>query len=416
MVEDVQGNEIKAEALLDTLGVTNPTIRQALLASASDQNLFAFSGYDKTLQQFTKDNWEKGAYWNRVLGPINVIDSTLIRERGFQAMSDITIDFEYNLRSYGLINPKIAMLDILTNFLSLTYQRASFWGGGQRYFQNTGVLLPGISTSAMERGDYVTALKELMSTLGNGLTDKGEALKAFVDGLGKKLEGKSATEMGNIITTELSGSTVIQNVVASRMKDLHQKPLLMRSFLDGRAVGEWHLMVGNPMDPIAVIGNLCMDKTTMTMSDELGADDFPVSIKFSVTLKHGRPRAKQDIESMFNHGGGDLGFTALADPSSSMNSYGEYNSARLAKAYGTSVDVSTDNSTAKFKADLLAHSQATTSNIALTVKDPKTGVVNSQAAEYSAQYFRTSVANKYGVGFGNSPILVDYFTELKTKD
>lgn len=417
MVEDVQGNELKAEALIDALAIKDETLKQTIklaIGSIAEQNPFAFSGYDETIKQFTKDSWEKGAYWNRILGPINVIDSTQIRDRGFDFTHDITITFEYNLRSYGNISPKIAMLDLLSNFLSLTYQRANFWGGATRYFQNTGVLLPFVNTSAMEKGDYVNALKELATALGSGIASGGEAIKEFVDQTLTKMDGKSATEQGAVLATSIAGSSAVQNVVASRMASLHQQPLVMRSFLDGRAVGEWHLMVGNPMDPIAVIGNLCLDKTTITFSDELGADDFPTSIKFVVVLKHGRPRAKQDIESMFNLGGGDLGLTALAEPSSSMNSYGEYNSARLANAYGTSVGVDLTGQAAKFKKDLLISSEQAKGKT-LTVEN-EDGTINSQGAEYVAQYFRTSVANKYGVGFGSSPILVDYFTQLKTKD
>ena len=196
---------------------------------------------------------------------------------------------------------------------------------------------------------------------------------------------------------------------------LHQKPLVLRALLDGRAVGEWHLMIGNPMDPFAVIGNLCMKSTTITFSDELGADDFPVSIKFKVTLTHGRPRAKQDIESMFNHGGGGLSMTKLAPTSSEMNSFGEYNSTRLAKAYGTDGENNSKFANTQFMKDLSSSIEAAKARSGAN-GTTSTAELTSQEAEGLASYFKTSVANKYGVGFGRSPILVDYFTQLKTKD
>jgi hypothetical protein len=414
-VDDVQGNEITIEQLLDTAGIPkeNETLRQALITvfrNQADSNPFALSGYDATLQQFTKDSWERGAYWNRVLGPVNVIDRTQRRERGYDFTHTIKLDFEYTLRSYGKINPKVAMLDLISNFMSLTYNRATFWGGGYRYFQQTGALLPAFNTDAMEKGDYITAMKDVASLVGNEVLAKADGLKKFVEQLGPKLTGKSAEEMAKILATELAGTNIANDVAASRMGKLHQNPLVFRALLDGRAVGEWHLMVGNPMDPIAVMGNLCLDSTTISLSDELGADDFPTSIKFTVNLKPGRPRAKQDIESMFNHGGGDLGFTALSPPASTMDSNGEYNSTRIAKAYGAS---SLTAGNEQLKMDLEKSSSSITENS--TVKD-KDGKIDPNAATYAASYFKVNVANRYGVGFGNSPILVDYFVDLKTKD
>lgn len=413
-VDDVQGNEIKVEQLLDAAGITNETTRQALIVAFnanSQNNPFTMSGYDSTLQQFVKDSWERGAYWNRVLGPVNVIDSTKRRERGYDFTHTIKLDFEYTLRSYGNINPKVAMLDLISNFMSLTYNRANFWGGGYRYFQQTGAILPAFNTDAMEKGDYGDALKDVASLMGNEIQAKADALKQFVSQLGPKLEGKSATELGTILTNELGGTTLANDVLASRMGKLHQTPLVLRALLDGRAVGEWHLMVGNPMDPLAVIGNLCLKDTTISFSDELGADDFPTTIKFTVNLEPGRPRAKQDIESMFNHGGGDLSFTALQPPSSTMDSNGEYNSTRIANAYGSA---GLTQATEKLKSSL-QQSYSAVKDKGLSVESAD-GTINPQAAEYVAGYFKVNVANRYGVGFGNSPILVDYFTKLKTKD
>jgi hypothetical protein len=398
-ITDITGNEISAEAILDAAGIeknaTNAPLRQAmLLLLNSNDSPFAFSGYDKTLQDFTKESWKTGAYWNRVLGPVNVIDSTQIRQRGYDFTHDITLNFEYNLRSYGTLNPKIAILDLISNFMSLTYNRANFWGGGYRYFQQTGALFPEFNTGAMERGEYVDAIKDIGETLGQLANAKAAELKSLIDRIGPQFVGKDANQITSILSSELGQSPLVNNIISTRLKDLHQKPLVLRSLLDGRAVGEWHLMVGNPMDPLAVIGNLCLKSTSITFSDELGADDFPTSIKFTVTLTPGRPRAKQDIESMFNHGGGDLSHTALAPPSSTANSYGEYNSKRLANAYGS------DGAVKDFS-ESLKQSQAST---------------DSTQAAAKANYFRVNVANKYGVGFGQSPILTDYFTNLQTKD
>ena len=404
-IQDVQGNELILEDALDAAGITNPTARQALItafANQNDTNPFAISGYDKTLQENSVKQQESGAYANRVLGPINVITETQIRDRGFKFEQKIELKFEYKLRAIGTVNPKVAMLDLISNFLSLTYNRASFWGGGYRYFQRTGALLPGFNTDAMEKGDYATATKDVTSMLTQMIAAGGDDLKGFINGVSNDAKNATSfTEGVKKLAADFTGSQVGKNLIASRIGKLHQAPLIMRALADGRAVGEWHLMVGNPMDPIAVIGNLCMDSTTMAFGEELGAHDFPTEVSFNVTLSHGRPRAKQDIESMFNHGGGDLAFSALQPPSSAQNSYGEYTSRRIADTTGA------------------ISAGAAGYNSAVTTADKATTEVDGQqltAGQNVANYFRPAVGRKYGEGFGKSGILPDYFTKLYTKD
>ena len=415
-IQDVIGNEIKLEDLLDSIGIKKDSAaRNAIIAAfgnLSGGDPFTMSGHDKTLQENQKDQWESGAYSNRVRGPVNVITQTKQRERGYTWAQDITIDFEYSLRSYGTLNPKIAMLDILSNFLSLTHNRATFWGGGYRYFQQTGPLLPGMNTDALEKGDYANALKEIMGLVTN-MTQGGSAdLAKFFSGMSNDVaDSASIGEAAKKIAEGFASSRVGQNLIASKLGPMHQTPLVMRALADGRAVGEWHLMVGNPMDPLAVIGNLCMSTTTVSFSDELGADDFPVSMKFSVTLIHGRPRAKQDIESIFNHGGGDLSFTALQPPSSAANSFGEYNNRRLVGTIGTTSGV--DNTAMALAKDLGS------SAASLAAANDGMAAINKRdlaEATNLGNYYRQPVSSKYGSGFGKSPILTDYFTKLYTKD
>jgi hypothetical protein len=260
----------------------------------------------------------------------------------------------------------------------------------------------------MEKGDYIGGLKDLSTYIGSAVQSTGDQIKQLVTSLKDQFVGKSAEEISTILTTAVDSAgsdSTLNKLAASKLAKLQQEPLVFRALLDGRAVGEWHLMVGNPMDPLAVVGNLCLKTTTMTLSDELGADDFPTSIKFSVTLTPGRPRAKQDIESIFNHGGGDLSFTPLQPPASTMNSFGEYNSARIQSAYGAGYGDANKTAMDKIKQGLTK----------TTVSTSEEGA-GQQSAEALAGYFKTNVANKYGAGFGQSPILVDYFTQLQTKD
>lgn len=388
---DVTGNELNIEKLFEVIGVKNPQLAQTLKLAfgSSGDNPFAFSGYDETLQEFTKQNWESGAYWNRVMGPVNVIDSIQMRKRGYDYTHTIKLDFEYNLRSFSQLDPKIAMLEVISNMLALTSNTASFWGGGYRYFQQTGALLPGFNSAELEKGNYTGATKDLISMISQIIQGGASDIKKITDTLSKTLNDYGVSATSDELMKELGTSNVANNLLSSRLASLHQNPLLMRALLDGRSVGEWHLMVGNPMDPIAVIGNLCLKSTTLKFSEELGANDFPVSVKFTVTLEPGRPRAKQDIASMFNHGGGDFSFTPLSATASAKNTFGEYNTQKAISASGGGQSVTTT-------------ANGTTDDI-------------TKAAQYS-KYFEQSVSRRYGDTFGKSPILIDYFARLQTKD
>lgn len=396
-VQDVTGNEVGAGKLLDAMGlggegtvagISGETLRKIAMAAvfADPNNPMQSSGYDAVLQEYDKDSYgDSGPYWNRVLGPVNVINSTKMRTEGLENTKSFTLNFEYSLRSYGRVNPKVAMLDLLSNFLSLTYSSAPFYGGGIRYFRQTGYIAPSFNTDEMEKGNYLDGTMEAISTYMQLLKDTGEKFKNFATNIDKIFTsgGGGIGQQIQDAAKEVGNTRLVNDIIGARVGPLLQAPLMMRSILDGRAVGEWHVMVGNPANPIAVMGNLCLDSTTMTLSDELGPDDFPTSIKFAVTLMQGRPRAKQDIESMFNLGGGDLTYTALAKPTSDFGSYGEYTTNRQnllnsAKASGDSSEKA---------------------------------VANNLAA-----YFKDNVSRAYGPNFGKSGALPDYFNQIKTKD
>lgn len=79
-----------------------------------------------------------------------------------------------------------------------------------------------------------------------------------------------------------------------------------RALLTGDPVGDWHLTIGNPLNPIAMIGNLIVKNIEIKFSDELGPDDFPIGFDAVITLEHGLGRDRDAIESMFNRGFGRI--------------------------------------------------------------------------------------------------------------
>lgn len=408
----ITGNEISASDVLSSLGIENNLVRQLLLSSfASDPNKpFAATGYDQILNDWAQKAYgQDGAYWNRMLGPVNVINKTQIRGVGYNYTQTISMSFTYKLRSFNSINPKIAMLDLISNFLTLTYNRASFWGGSFRFFQKPGYLLAGLPTGDFEQGNFTKGIVEFLKAAIEGTKGKYEAFSRF---LGEATQNVATGDF-DAIGQQLEESPIIRDVVASQVRNLMRVPYMIRSILDGRAVGEWHLTVGNPMNPIAVIGNLCLKSTTIKFSDAVGLDDFPSEITFTVTLEPGRPRAKQDIESMFNLGGGDMFYTTLAPPSTARNSYGEYNTGKLELAYQGSNEYSNQFKDRPSEARVQGGASVREE---LLAENPAGGVPANQLEDNIKYVFGPRVTRAYGSGYGTSPILVDYFRDLKTKD
>lgn len=113
----------------------------------------------------------------------------------------------------------------------------------------------------------------------------------------------------------------------------------MRALFTGEPIGDWHLTIGNPMNPIAMIGNLICDSLKIDFDDELGPDDFPIGFTATITLKHGMPRDRDAIESMFNRGAG-----RIYEISDSMSSSADKQ---------TAVDDQTDDPAKTGKIDLI---------------------------------------------------------------
>ena len=417
-VKDVAGNEIDVDSVLKELNISGTSaaakaIKTQLFgidASTGKFDMAALTGYKAKMQKYAKDLYgDNGPYWNRILGPVNVVNETLIRQRGFkklEAMPEIKLQFDYSLRSYRGVNPKVAFLDLLTNFLSLTYSTAPFWGGDIRYFENPGVQ---ISSLGMEKdllsGNVVKALQSGVEAMagqaGAGLAQITGIL-AEISELGAIGENDQFTQgslnrmkaVGEIKDGTPAADRATQNIAAmfaDKLGAFMQKPLMYRSILDGRAIGEWHMVVGNPMNPIAMMGNLVISDVKLEVGEVLGLDDFPTEFTFKVSLKHARIRAKQDIESIFNLGNGRMSYSPLSKPSSASDSYGQANTDKINAAAGVTAPKSTS-----------AVSKSTT-----------------DASEVSAEAinkYRARVHTMYGGGFAESGILPDYFTDYKIKD
>mgnify|MGYP000571672206 CR=1 FL=1 len=416
-VQDITGNEILVDDVIAGAGVEDETIQKSIRAGVASQrgNLGALevAGYDKKLQDYIKGAYKSdGPYWNRVLGPVNVINKNRMRDRGMGSSmfnATIKVKFSYTLRSFNFINPRIAFLDMLSNILTLTYNTAPFWGGGYRYFKNPGVTISSAGSELIEQGRVIEgialtlnewlktatgATKQLLNQVANVFEAETGGTKSEADDADLKLRDASGK-----ITKQ--GKAIFNVLAAGRASALMQAPLSYRSLLEGRPVGEWHMTIGNPLDPMAVMGNLVCTNCDMKFSNELGADDFPKSVDFTVTLQHGRPRAKQDIESMFNLGGGPMSFSKLKPPSSTKNTFAT-EPKDLGKGKRQAGGVSGESG---------AGNIANMDEINTTAKQSD---VDDSVAGDGINIYRGRVTTHYGKVYGASSMLEDYISKTAT--
>ena len=232
----------------------------------------------------------------RPYGPVDVISKTHIRQGGSEGglvfEQDISLTFDYELRSYDGINGRAAMLDLLGNILSVTYTNGRFWGG---MIRNTGAAttnayanLPIYNMKGNEdfnqiKDAFLNSLSQVGAAMNNGkpiggISDVINMIKNMASNIGTVLLGGALNALGRPIKQGLN------------------------SLLSNDPVGLWHLTIGNPKHPILSMGNMILKDVEIQHYGPLGLDDFPTGIKVKVTLGHAMPRDKLRIEHMYGLG------------------------------------------------------------------------------------------------------------------
>ena len=326
--QEIDGNEILISDLtsfadkIDGLGDIIKgleTLSVALLGSNAQYQ--SVVGTEKRLQDYAKSLYTTdGPYWNRIFGPVNVIDQSTQRVRGMQTLWDspFNLNFHYQFRSFNGLSPKIVALDLISNFLNLTYNDAQFLGQLARYFPKTGLKFDETINEAL--GGLLT---KASISLGEGLAD--DILN--IVGLLKQAAAVAVTSARSTLTPTKIVERTAQVATMKTISAAIPKLLPIRSALSDRPVGEWHLVVGNPLNPIMVMGDLICRGCTMLFDEEFGPDDFPTGVTFTIKLSQGKPRDKISIERMFNLGESQLSGSLLRAPSSAEDTFGAPNTA-----------------------------------------------------------------------------------------
>ena len=227
-------------------------------------------------------------YGENIYGDVNVINKTKVRSRGLTYAGNFTLNFEYSLKSLKCVNPRVAMMDILSNFLILTGNYGAFWGGETRFYGQRSIAPQFGTPELLRNGDFKGYFQSLITDVKSGFENISTANGGdggFWSGMKNAAEGVIQGLLGNL----LGGNVGIAGT--------SQAPIAL---LSGKPTGYWHVTIGNPLDPIAMMGNMIVTKTTVQFNDILGYDDFPTEVKFTVELEHGMPRDTAGIENMFN--------------------------------------------------------------------------------------------------------------------
>lgn len=273
-----------------------------------------------------------GILSERIFVPVDVITKTQKRKFGLSfTWEDLSIKFTYDLTSVGEVNTKAAMFDILGNLLSIgtnygnfltpyiryeaEYSALTFPGGDagakQFYTDIQGFVMANASKMFVGDADTVKTVggTELTTT---SVEESKEALKEIQLAL---KEGKPIQSLDQgLVQKAFAG---IQGALAEAAAQNWQAPL---SLYTGAPIGEWHLVIGNPYNPIAMIGNLICKSITVSFGEELGPDDFPSTIEATIILAHGRERERGEIESIFNQGDGRF-YQTVKSTSSNAQTY-----------------------------------------------------------------------------------------------
>jgi hypothetical protein len=292
-IQDAQSKEGDRGKLGEAIGGSST-------ASAIESGLNGFTSVQaKNLRTNGNVDHAKATYPNKVFGPLNIIDNVLARGKGLKFEQEFKLTFHYDLKSYPGTSPKVAFMDTLANILALTYNNAPFWGGATRFSGSGSTGKPFGDMSKLASGDYAGYLGSIADTLA-GMGGN------FMDQL-KKTAGNLSSGAG--LNKILGDSSILENIVGGGLMKLLGGPGggdVIKAFLTGDPTGQWHVTIGNPMNPIMVCGNLALQDTDISFEGPLGFEGFPTKMKVEITLKPGRPRDKTEIESMFNAGRGRM--------------------------------------------------------------------------------------------------------------
>lgn len=267
----------------------------------------------------------EGPLSKKIFVNVNTVNTVNTRSQGFNGgNTSFTINFDYTLNSAGQVNSKLLFLDLMTNVFSVATDYGQFLTPEIRIQQSSvGLGFPGGPAKyAQSITDPLGYIRDIVSKM----LSKSEVDRQL------SAENKVTEDITSIANSMkdfvynpdkgLDPNSKLYKSIAVLVSDLFlRKVYYSPIMLSGYPTGEWHLTVGNPLNPIAMIGNLICKNVKINFNDELGPDDFPTEMKVQITLEPGRQRHRGDWESMFNRGNGRLYLGQLVSSKETTNAW-----------------------------------------------------------------------------------------------
>ena len=275
-------------------GIHASAFKQLLGDDASEYDTGPYANNDAVNGR----NYDK----HKIYEPKDTVRSKYEYEGNLKFNQEFTLTFNYKLRGYDNINGKTALLDLLGNILAVTYKKGKFWPGEQHIIGAPQNKQGWVKAQAMQN-TVISASGTFLGSLckGGSLADAASSAMNIIQGadLGKNLKQAAKDILGNLKAGGL------QSIFSGLMKNALGRPAVYAfdSLLSEGETGTWHVTIGNPLNPIASIGNLIIDgDVEITHGGPLGLDDFPTEITVKVPLKHAMPRDAVEIQRMFTKG------------------------------------------------------------------------------------------------------------------
>ena len=381
--KDVTGNNITnfSQALVKALSASgsNPFLIKAAenMATQADMKKGG-GGYEEigkatiaaNEQIYLKGLWsDNGAFFNQIQGPVNVKNQFLIRDRGLSSTAPDAmwkIVFEYKTDSYFGMSQKRVALDIIANMLALTYSDGEWLKSLNIYYKKLGLALSETEQELVE-GAFVSGrlnpdkLLEAFTTIGKAragsiIEKAAELTTATVKAAGSTLAdaGKSLLTGGSVTVNPYKNlsaaeketlTTAINVEITKALSESFPQFVQQRANVANIPTGNWHLTIGNPMNPIMRIGDIIVRSCQLEFGDELGPEDFPIDLKFTVTLSPTKPRDSADIRQTFNLGRTDYVESFTGHTYDQANTYGIENTNIELASKGKKPDVPTGSTT-----------------------------------------------------------------------
>jgi len=231
------------------------------------------------------NNLDPKADQNKVYGPVDSLTTTNIRDIGFEFGKEFELVFDYELRSINGRTPEYAMKDVISNVLACTFNNGKFWGGSRYWIGER-------PSNFYKRVQYMNS-DNMQTIIDGGLNTLKSAISSFGSGKGSAI---------NLLKQAMKGGMAL---AFGKILDKIGRPgiLTMNSLLNNEPTGQWHLTIGNPVNPIMTLGNLICTGTDISFpTDSLSYGDFPTKLQVKIKLKPGMAKDRAGIEMMFNMG------------------------------------------------------------------------------------------------------------------